>query len=137
MSFSPDYEFCKYVDKYKGNHRIRSFTCKKHFYVMDFSQLTYRESLRAIESCLTAFFNKLYHSSIKHPVSRSTLSEANENRVWRIYADFAQVLIREACRLYKQDNDFALDIDKMVYALDSSTINPYIVISYYPTNMQF
>jgi len=130
MSFLPDYEFNKCVDKYKGNHRVRSFTCKEHFYVMGFAQLTYRESLRDIESCLTAFSRKLYHSGIKQPVSRSTLAEANENRDWRIYADFAQVLIREARRLYKQDNEFALDIDNMVYALDSSTID--LCLSLFP-----
>ena len=130
MSFLPDYEFNKCVDKYKGNHRVRSFTCKEHFYVMGFAQLTYRESLRDIESCLTAFSSKLYHSGIKQPVSRSTLAEANENRDWRIYADFAQVLIREARRLYKQDNEFALDIDNMVYALDSSTID--LILSLFP-----
>lgn len=129
MSFLPDYEFNKCVDKYKGNHRVRSFTCKEHFYVMGFAQLTYRESLRDIESCLMAFCSKLYHSGIKQPVSRSTLAEANENRDWRIYADFAQVLIREARRLYKQDNEFALDID-MVYALDSSTID--LCLSLFP-----
>jgi hypothetical protein len=130
MSFLPDYEFNKSVNKYKGNHRVRSFTCKEHFYVMGFAQLTYRESLRDIESCLTAFSSKLYHSGIKQPVSRSTLAEANENRDWRIYADFAQVLIREARRLYKQDNEFALDIDNMVYALDSSTID--LCLSLFP-----
>jgi hypothetical protein len=130
MSFLPDYEFNKCVDKYKGNHRVRSFTCKEHFYVMGFAQLTYRESLRDIESCLTAFSSKLYHSGIKQSVSRSTLAEANENRDWRIYADFAQVLIREARRLYKQDNEFALDIDNMVYALDSSTID--LCLSLFP-----
>jgi len=130
MSFLPDYEFNKCVDKYKGNHRVRSFTCKEHFYVMGFAQLTYRESLRDIGSCLTAFSSKLYHSGIKQPVSRSTLAEANENRDWRIYADFAQVLIREARRLYKQDNEFALDIDNMVYALDSSTID--LCLSLFP-----
>ena len=130
MSFLPDYEFNKCVDKYKGNHRVRSFTCKEHLYVMGFAQLTYRESLRDIESCLTAFSSKLYHSGIKQSVSRSTLAEANENRDWRIYADFAQVLIREARRLYKQDNEFALDIDNMVYALDSSTID--LCLSLFP-----
>jgi len=130
MSFLPDYEFNKCVDKYKGNHRVRSFTCKEHFYVMGFAQLTYRESLRDIESCLTAFSSKLYHSGIKQPVSRSTLAQANENRDWRIYADFAQVLIREARRLYKQDNEFSLDIDNMVYALDSSTID--LCLSLFP-----
>ena len=130
MSFLPDYQFNKCVDKYKGNHRVRNFTCKEHFYVMGFAQLTYRESLRDIESCLTAFSTKLYHSGIKQPVSRSTLAEANENRDWRIYADFAQVLIREARRLYKQDNEFSLDIDNMVYALDSSTID--LCLSLFP-----
>jgi len=130
MSFLPDYEFNKCVEKYKGNHRVRSFTCKEHFYVMGLAQLTYRESLRDIESCLTAFFNKLYHSGIKQPVPRSTLAEANENRDWRIYADFAQVLIREARRLYKQDSEFTLDIDSMVYALDSSTID--LCLSLFP-----
>lgn len=130
MSFLPDYEFNKCVDKYNGNHRVRSFTCKEHFYVMGFAQLTYRESLRDIESCLTAFSSKLYHSGIKQPVSRSTLADANENRDWRIYADFAQVLIREARRLYKQDNEFDLDIDNMVYALDSSTID--LCLSLFP-----
>ncbi len=130
MSFLPDYEFNKCVDKYKGNHRVRSFTCKEHFYVMGFAQLTYRESLRDIESCLTAFSAKLYHSGIKQPVSRSTLAEANENRDWRIYAVFAQVLIKEARRLYKQDNEFFLDIDNMVYALDSSTID--LCLSLFP-----
>ncbi len=130
MSFLPDYQFNKCVDKHKGNHRVRNFTCKEHFYVMGFAQLTYRESLRDIESCLTAFSSKLYHSGIKQPVSRSTLAEANENRDWRIYADFAQVLIREARRLYKQDNEFALDIDNMVYALDSSTID--LCLSLFP-----
>lgn len=130
MSFLSDYEFNKCVFKYKGNHRVRSFTCKEHFYVMGFAQLTYRESLRDIESCLTAFSSKLYHSGIKQPVSRSTLAEANENRDWRIYADFAQVLIRETRRLYKQDNEFALDIDNMVYALDSSTID--LCLSLFP-----
>jgi len=89
MSFLPDYQFNKCVDKYKGNHRVRNFTCKEHFNVMGFAQLTYRESLRDIESCLTAFSSKLYHSGIKQPVSRSTLAQANENRDWRIYADFA------------------------------------------------
>ena len=130
MSFLPDYQFNKCVDKYKGNHQVKNFTCKEHFNVMGFAQLTYRGSLRDIESCLTAFSSKLYHSGIKQPVSRSTLAEANENRDWRIYADFAQVLIREARNLYKQDNEFTLDIDNMVYALDSSTID--LCLSLFP-----
>jgi hypothetical protein len=78
---------------------------------MSFSQQTYRESLRDIEACLTALSGKLYHCGIKQPVSKSTLAEANESRDWRIYADFAQILIKEARRLYKTDNEFLLDID--------------------------
>lgn len=123
MSFLPVYEFNKCVDRYKGNYRVRSFTCCEHFYVMSFAQLTYRESLRDIEACLTALSGKLYHSGIKQPVSRSTLAEANENRDWHIYADFAQVLIKEARRLYKTDNEFLLDMDNIAYALDSTTID--------------
>ena len=105
MSFFSDYEFNKCVDKYKGNYKVRTFSCRDHFYVMSFAQLTYRESLRDIEACLKALSNKLYHSGIKQAVSKSTLAEANENRDWRIYADFAQILIMEARRLYKTDND--------------------------------
>jgi len=130
MSFLPTYEFNKCVEKYKGNHRVRNFTCKEHFYVMGFAQLTYRESLRDIGSCLTAFSNKLYHSGIKQPVPKSTLAEANESRDWRIYADYAQVLIKEARDLYKKDNEFKLDVQNMVYALDSSTID--LCLSLFP-----
>jgi transposase len=123
MSFLPEYEFNKCVDRYKGDYKVKTFTCREHFYVMSFAQLTFRESLRDIQACLTALSGKLYHSGIKQPVPKSTLAEANENRDWRIYADFAQVLIREARRLYKTDNEFVLDIDNMAYALDSSTID--------------
>lgn len=130
MSFLPTYEFNKCVEKYKGNHRVRNFTCKKHFYVMGFAQLTNRESLRDIESCLTAFSNKLYHSGIKQPVPKSTLAEANESRDWRIYADYAQVLIKEARHLDEKDNEFKLDVKNMVYALDSSTID--LCLSLFP-----
>jgi hypothetical protein len=97
---------------------------------MGFAQLTYRESLRDIESCLTAFSNKLYHSGIKQPVPKSTLAEANESRDWRIYADYAQVLIKEARHLYEKDNEFKLDVKNMVYALDSSTID--LCLSLFP-----
>ena len=130
MSFLPTYEFNKCVEKYKSIHRVRNFTCKEHFYVMGFAQLTYRESLRDIESCLTAFSNKLYHSGIKQPVPKSTLAEANESRDWRIYADYAQVLIKEARHLYEKDNEFKLDVKNMVYALDSSTID--LCLSLFP-----
>ena len=95
-----------------------------------FAQLTYGESLRDIEACLKALSNKLYHSGISHSVSKSTLAEANETGDWRIYADFAQVLIQEARKLYKTDNDFLLDIDNMAYALDSTTID--LCLSLFP-----
>ncbi len=123
MSFLSDYEFNKCVNRYKGNYRVKYFTCREQFYVMSFAQLTYRESLRDIEACLKALSGKLYHSGIKEPVPRSTLAEANETRNWRIYADFAQVLIKEARELYRTDNDFLKDVDDMAYALDSTTID--------------
>ena len=90
---------------------------------MSFAQLTYRESLRDIEACLGAVKNKLYHSGIRSNVSRSTLADANENRDWRIYADFAQILIEQARQLYAEDNDFTLTLKNMVYAFDSTTID--------------
>jgi len=130
MSFMPDYEFDKCVDKYNGNYKVRTFSCRNHFYVMCFAQLTYRESLRDIEVSLKALSNKLYHSGITHSVPKSTLAEANETRDWRIYADFAQVLIREARKLYKKDNDFLCEIDNMAYALDSTTID--LCLSLFP-----
>jgi hypothetical protein len=123
MSFLPEYEFNKCVDSYNGNYRVKTFTCREQFYVMSFAQLTYRESLRDIEVCLTALSGKLYHSGIKQPVSRSTLADANETRDWRIYADFAQILIKDARRLYRSENDFLIDIDNIAYALDSTTID--------------
>jgi len=130
MSHISNYEFEKCVDRYKGNFKVQSFSCLEHFYVMCFAQLTYRESLRDIEACLIALSSKLYHSGIKHIVPKSTLAEANEKRNWMIYADFAQVLIKEARMLYKTDNDFLQDIDNMAYALDSSTID--LCLSIFP-----
>jgi transposase len=97
---------------------------------MSFAQLTGRESLRDIENCLTAFSGKLYHSGISQPVSKSTLADANEKRDWRIYADFAQILIKQARPLYIEDNDFRVDLDKLVYAFDSTTID--LCLSLYP-----
>ena len=96
---------------------------------MAFAQLTYRESLRDIECCLRAVQNKLYHLGIRGKVSRSTLAEANENRDWRIYFNFAQILIHEARRLYAND-DFGLELTETVYALDSSTID--LCLSLFP-----
>ncbi len=122
IDFLPQKQFRKCVDRYNGNHRVRSFTCYDHFLCMAFAQLTYRESLRDIECCLRSVHEKLYHIGIRGKVSRSTLSDANENRDWRIYQDFAQVLIQEARSLYIND-DFGLELDETVYALDASTID--------------
>jgi hypothetical protein len=120
--FLPQYQFQKCVDKYNGDERIRSFSCLDQYYCMAFAQLTYRESLRDIDSCLNALSGKLYHMGIRGPVRKSTIADANENRDWRIYAEFAQILIVKARRLYA-DEDFGLDLDNAVYAFDSTTID--------------
>lgn len=130
LDFASRYEFDKCVDKYGGNFRVRSFTCWEQFIVMAFAQLTGRESLRDIESCLGAISTKLYHSGVKSEIKKSTLADANEKRDWRIYAEFAQLLIQEAKELYKDDNDFSVDIDEIAYALDSSTID--LCLSLFP-----
>jgi len=130
MDFVSKYEFNKCVDKYNGNHKIKTFTCWEQFIVMSFAQLTYRESLRDIEACLQAISDKLYHCGVKSKVAKSTLADANESRDWRIYADFAQKLIIEARGLYKNDNDFKIEIDEIAYALDSTTID--LCLSLFP-----
>ena len=130
MEFASRYEFNNCVDKYNGNHKVKTFTCWKQFIVMSFAQLTYRESLRDIEACLQAISNKLYHCGVKSKVAKSTLADANESRDWRIYADFAQKLVNEARGLYKDDNDFKIEIDEIAYALDSSTID--LCLSMFP-----
>ena len=130
FDFVSKYEFDKCVDKYQGNYRIKSFTCWEQFIVMAFAQLTNRESLRDIESCLEAVSSKLYHSGVKSKVKKSTLADANEKRDWRIYAEFAQLLIQEARKLYKDDNNFSVEIDEIAYALDSSTID--LCLSLFP-----
>jgi hypothetical protein len=122
IDFLPKKKFCQCINRYHGNHRTRSFTCYDQFLCMAFAQLTYRESLRDIQCCLRAMQEKLYHVGIKGKVSRSTLADANENRDWRIYSDFAQILIHEARSLYI-DDDFGLELKETVYALDSSTID--------------
>ena len=122
IDFLPMHKFRSCVNKYKGNYRIRSFSCLDQFLCMAFAQLSYRDSLRDIESCLRAMQNKLYHIGVRGPVSRSTLAYANENRDWRIYADFAQCLITIARDLYAND-DFGVELDETVYALDASTID--------------
>ena len=123
LDFVSKYEFEKCVKKYKGDFRVKTFTCWEQFIVMAFAQLTGRESLRDIESCLGAISTKLYHSGVKSTVKKSTLSNANEKRDWRIYAEFSQLLIQEARKLYKYDNNFSIEIDEIAYALDSSTID--------------
>lgn len=129
MDFLPMHKFRQCVNKYQGDYRTRSFSCLDQFLCMAFAQLSYRESLRDIESCLRAMQNKLYHSGIRGPVSKSTLAYANENRDWRIYADFAQCLINTARELYANE-DFAVDLDETVYALDASTID--LCLSLFP-----
>jgi Domain of unknown function (DUF4372)/Transposase DDE domain len=122
MDFLPLYELNKCIRRYRGNYKIQSFTCLNQFYTMAFAQLTYRESLRDIEVCLNALSSKLYHLGIRSSVSKSTLSDANNTRDWRIYADFAQVLINIARPLYAHD-DIGIELDEMIYALDSTTID--------------
>ena len=122
MDFLPMHEFRKCISRYQGNYYVKTFSCLDQFLCMAFAQLTYRESLRDIEACLRAMHNKLYHMGIRGKVSRSTLSDANEKRDWRIYADFAQVLIHIARTLYIND-DFGIELDNTVYALDSTTID--------------
>lgn len=122
MEFLPLYELKKCIRRYRGDYKVQSFTCLNQFYTMAFAQLTYRESLRDIEACLNALQSKLYHIGIRSKISRSTIADANNTRDWRIYADFAQVLINIARPLYAKD-DIGLELDEMVYALDSTTID--------------
>ena len=122
MQQLPWWRFQTFVDRYQGDYKVKTFRCAEHFRVMAFAQLTYRESLRDIEACLRAMEPKLYHMGIHSTVSRNNLSNANENRDWRIYAEFAQVLIQQARDLYVDDSTFP-DLDATVYALDSSTID--------------
>ncbi len=129
MSFFPRYEFNKCVCRYQGEYRTRNFSCLDQFLCMAFAQLTYRESLRDIEICLRAMQSRLYHAGLRGKVSRSTLADANEKRDWRIYADFAHVLIGTARELYASE-DFGLQITQAAYALDSTTID--LCLSLFP-----
>jgi len=122
MDFLPWSTFDRIVARYEGNRGVRKLPCSQHFQVMAFAQLTYRESLRDIEACLSAQAAKLYHMGLRDPVRRSTLAEANETRDWRIYAEFAQRLIIQARRLYAGES-LAVDLINSVYALDSTTID--------------
>ena len=123
MDHLPWHTFRRCVNRYKGNHKVKSFSCSEQFRCMAFAQFTHRESLRDIETCLGAQAKRLYHMGIDSGVSRSTLAVANKNRDdWCIYADSAHSLIRKARDLYHDDGS-VLDIKNTVYALDSSTID--------------
>ena len=125
----PRYEFLQCVARYRGDYQQKSFSCWDQFLAMAFAQLTYRESLRDIEACLRSMSSKLYHMGFRGRVARSTLAEANESRDWRIYADFAQVLIGIARPLYAHD-PIGVDLDQSLYALDSTTID--LCLSLFP-----
>ena len=122
MAFLLLREFRKCVRRYRGNYKIKTFSCLDQFLCLAFAQLTYRESLRDIVACLRTMKHRLCHRGIRSNVSRNNLAHANETRDWRIFADFARVLIAEARRLY-QDEDLGLDLQNMVYAFDSTTID--------------
>ena len=129
IGFLPDREFRRCVARYDGDSRLRDFSCWDQYLTMAFAQLTYRESLRDIEACLRSMRGKLYHMGFHSRVARSTLADANELRDWRIFADFAQVLIRTARPLYAHD-PIGVDLDQTLYALDSTTID--LCLSLFP-----
>ena len=129
MDFLPKSDFNKCVQKYRGNYRVRKFSCYDQYLCLVFAQLTTRESLRDIETCLRAMQSKLYHSGMRCRVSRNTLAIANEKRDWRIYADFANILINIARKLYAGD-DFAVALKQTAYAFDSTTID--LCLSLFP-----
>jgi hypothetical protein len=129
MEFLPRHEFDRCVRRYHGKRRVREFSCRDQFLCMAFAQLTYRESLRDIETCLRAMQPKLYHAGFRGRIARSTLADANEHRDWRIYADFAHVLIGMAQKLYANDS-FAVDLNAAAYAFDSTTID--LCLSLFP-----
>src|SRR6202041_3229245 len=129
MDFLPWSTFDRIVARYDGNRGVRKLPCTAHYQIMAFAQLTYRESLRDIEACLSAQTAKLYHMGLREPVRRSTLADANESRDWRIYAEFAQRLIAQARRLYASES-LGVDLTNSVYALDSTTID--LCLSVFP-----
>ena len=129
MDFLPRHEFNACVRRYGGNRRARGFTCRDQFLCLAFAQLTFRESLRDIETCLRAVGPKLYHAGFRSQVSRSTLADANRAHDWRIYADFAQVLIRSARELYAHD-PLGVTLEQTAYALDSTTVD--LCLSLFP-----
>ncbi len=121
MEFVPRHEFNACVRRYRGDYRTRGLSCRDQFLAMIFAQLTCRESLRDVETCLRALGPKLYHAGFRASISRSTLADSNERRDWRIYHDLAQVLIRRARTLYANE-PLAVALDNTVYALDSTVI---------------
>jgi len=129
MDFIPIHDFRQCVKRYDGNYKIKSFSCWDQYLCMAFAQLTYRESLRDIEACLRAAQSKLYHLGIRGKVSRNTLANANSVRDWRIYADFAQILIVKARTLYAEES-FGMQLDQTVYALDATVID--LCLSLFP-----
>lgn len=129
MDFLPWTTFARYVKRYGGDRGVRTLPCAEQFRVMAFAQLTYRESLRDIEVCLSAQAGKLYHMGLREPVRRSTLADANESRDWHIYFEFAQRLIVKARALYA-DEDFGVELSNTVYALDATTID--LCLSMFP-----
>ena len=129
LSFLPRRQFQACVDLYGGARRPRGFSCRDQFLCLAYAQLTFRESLRDIKTCLRALGPKLYHAGFRGQVSRSTLADANRAHDWRIYADFAQVLIRRARQLYAHDS-LAVELEQTVYALDSTTID--LCLSLFP-----
>lgn len=129
MEFLPQHEFRQCVERYQGNYKVHKFSCMDQFLCMAFAQLTYRESLRDIESCLRSMHRKLYHMGIRGSISKSTLADANEHRDWHIYADFAYVLIQHARKLYRNE-PFGIELEQTVYALDATTID--LCLSLFP-----
>jgi hypothetical protein len=129
MDFLPTYEFRQCVNRYQGHYKVKTFSCWDQFLCMAFAQLTYRESLRDIQACLRGAKQKLYHMGIRGKVSRNTLAHANQVRDWRIYADFAQVLIGKARTLYANE-DFGIELEHAVYAFDATTID--LCLSLFP-----
>ena len=129
MAHLPMHSFRRCVQHYHGNRYVKSFTCLDQFLCLAFAQLTHRESLRDIEVCLRAHRDKLYHLGLRGGIDRNTLAHANQQRDWRLYADFAHALIALARPLYAED-DLGLELDNTVYALDSSTID--LCLSVFP-----
>lgn len=128
IDFIPRYELEKCINRYKGDCRARGLKCWDQFLAMSFGQITCRESMRSIIISLNAHKEKLYHMGFRSEIARMTLSNANEKRNWKIYEDFAQILIAEARRLYADDKEFEFELDGTVYALDSTTIDLCITV---------